>query len=62
VIILESLMSERFSRRQFLQCAGAGAALVSIGLPRFAMAAGLTLDDIKKAGVLRSDLSAAHLS
>jgi polar amino acid transport system substrate-binding protein len=60
LLILESLMSDRFSRRQFLQRAGAGAALLSVGLPRFAMAAGLTLDDIKKAGVLRIGCEASY--
>jgi polar amino acid transport system substrate-binding protein len=55
-------MSDRFSRRRFLQHAGAGAgaALLSAGLPRFALAAGLTLDDIKKAGVLRIGCEASY--
>jgi len=53
-------MSDGFSRRQFLQRAGGGIALLSTGLPRFAMAAGLTLDDIKKAGVLRIGCEASY--
>jgi polar amino acid transport system substrate-binding protein len=53
-------MSERFSRRHFLQRAGAGAALLVAGLPRLALAAGLTLDEIKKAGVLRIGCEATY--
>jgi polar amino acid transport system substrate-binding protein len=53
-------MSERFSRRYFLQRAGAGAALLVAGLPRLALAAGLTLDEIKKAGVLRIGCEATY--
>jgi polar amino acid transport system substrate-binding protein len=53
-------MSDRFSRRRFLQHAGASVALLSAGLPRFALAAGLTLDDIRKAGVLRIGCEASY--
>ncbi|MGF6598618.1 polar amino acid transport system substrate-binding protein [Paraburkholderia sp. GAS448] len=53
-------MSEQTTRRQFLQRACAGAALVSIGLPRLAMAAGLTLDEIKRAGALRIGCEATY--
>ena len=53
-------MSDLISRRRFLSRIGAGAALLATGLPRVALAAGLTLDDIKKAGVLRIGCEATY--
>ena len=53
-------MSDLISRRRFLSRIGAGAALLASGLPRVALAAGLTLDDIKKAGVLRIGCEATY--
>jgi polar amino acid transport system substrate-binding protein len=53
-------MSDSLSRRKFLQHAGTAIALLSTGLPHVAMAAGLTLDDIRKAGVLRIGCEASY--
>ena len=53
-------MPDPISRRRFLSRIGAGAALLASGLPRVALAAGLTLDDIKKAGVLRIGCEATY--
>jgi polar amino acid transport system substrate-binding protein len=53
-------MSDRLSRRQFLQRSGTAIALLSTGLPHVAMAAGLTLEDIRKAGVLRIGCEASY--
>src|SRR5258708_19689132 len=50
---MTSRRTSHMTRRQFVGRLTAASLLLSAGLPRLASAAGLSLDDIKKAGVLR---------
>src|SRR5258708_24071006 len=57
---MTSRRTSRMTRRQFVGRLTAASLLLSAGLPRLASAAGLSLDDIKKAGVLRIRCGATY--
>jgi polar amino acid transport system substrate-binding protein len=57
---VSSPTTSRMTRRQFVGRLSAASLLLSAGLPRLASAAGLSLDDIKKAGVLRIGCEATY--
>src|ERR1700738_1456192 len=56
---MTKFFDSRITRRQFVG-GTAASLLLSAALPRFAFASGISLDDIKKAGVLRIGCEATY--